>query len=84
MRRGHVVYRLRCCYILYAVSSRDASLGIFTVAFGVVNVDEIAQDSSCARAYREGRYSRVVGFVFCVIDAAIAGDVRIKNNEMWT
>ena len=64
MRRGHVVYRLQSCYVLHTASSRDASLGIFTVAFGVVYVDEIAQDSARARAYRKGRYSRVVGFVF--------------------
>ena len=54
----------------------------FTVtAVAVVNIDEIAYDSPCARVYREGRYSRLAGFVIYVTDAAIAGDVRLKNNN---
>ena len=31
--------------------------------------------------YREGRCSRVVGFMIHVTDAAIAGDVRLKKRR---
>ena len=45
----------------------------------MLNVDEVAHDSPCARAYGEGEYFRVVGFMIQVTDAAIAGDVRLKK-----
>ena len=53
-----------------------------TITVAVVHVDEIAYDSPCARVYREGRCSRVVGFMIQVTDAAVAGDVRLKKQHV--
>ena len=39
---------------------RVARLGSFHGKVAVLNVKEIAQDSTCARVYRHGRYFRVV------------------------
>lgn len=63
MHCGHVVYR----YIAIA----PPAWAILTVTVARVNVDEIAEDSPCARVYRpytgrEGGYSRVVDFFICV------------------
>ena len=50
----------------------------------VVNVNEIAEDSPCARVYRQGRYSRVVDLGIHVADAAIGLRRASKNKETWT
>ena len=49
----------------------------------MVNFNEIAYDSPCARVYRQER-SRVVGFLSDVADAAIGLTRASKNKEMWT
>ena len=77
MRRGHVVYCLRSCYVRSQQSRRQFRHFSSPLSVAVVNVKVIAQDSACARVYGEGKYSRVVGFVTYVTDAA-------KNREMWT
>ena len=48
----------------------------------MVNFNEIAQDSPFARAYRQGRYSRVVDFLIHVADAAIGLRRASKNKEI--
>ena len=45
-------------------SNRAASLGNLHGKVASVNVDEFAEDSPCARVYRQVRYSRVVDFRF--------------------
>ena len=50
----------------------------------MVNFNEIAQDSPCARVYRQGRYSRLEDFFFCVADAATGLRRASKNKETWT
>ena len=49
-----------------------------------MNFDYIAQDSPHARVHRRGTYSRVVGFLIHVADAAIGLRRASRTKEMWT
>ena len=57
---------------------------MFTGKVAVVNVNEISQDSPCARVYRQGRYSGVMDFRINVTDAAMSLRRSSKTEEMWT